>query len=61
MDLRTLRIRANLTQLQLAQKAMISQNHYSNIEIGKRKPSSRTAKRITSALGCPDLWYKLLE
>lgn len=42
----------NLSQIELASKAGISQNHYSNIENGLRKPSLPTAQRIARALGC---------
>lgn len=42
-----------LTQEQLAERAEVSQGMIAAIEIGKRKPSVKIAKRIASVLGFP--------
>ena len=43
--------RGNATQAEVARKAKISQNYYSCIENGERRPSVDVAKRIADALG----------
>jgi len=44
--LRELRTKAGLTQSELSKKIGISQNHYSWLELGKRKVSPKLAKRL---------------
>lgn len=43
--------RGKMTQAQLARSAKISQNYYSCIENGERRPSVDVAKRIAGVLG----------
>ena len=50
-----------LSQRQVAVAAKISQNHYSNIESGHRRPSPAVAHRIAAVLGFESEWYRLLE
>ena len=61
MDIKTIRLSLNLSQAMVAHEAGISQNHYSNIESNRRRPSPQVAQRIASVLGFQDTWYKLLE
>jgi len=51
MLLRTLRLKQELTQKQLAAKAKMSYAFLSNIETGKADPSLSTLKRLAEALG----------
>lgn len=46
-----IKIRGNKTQKEIAAKSNISQNFYSCIECGARRPSPEVAKRIASVLG----------
>lgn len=48
-----------LTQTQVAREANITQQHYSLIEIGKRKVPVWTAKKIAAALGFD--WQRFYE
>ena len=48
--MREYRKKAKLTQAGVATCAGISQNHYSNIEKGNRRPSPEVAKRIAALL-----------
>jgi len=48
--IKTARIMANLTQLQLADLAGITQPHLSKIERGTVTPSTVTIRKITKAL-----------
>ena len=41
----------NLTQAQVAKSAGIDRSSYCNIELGVRKPSVTTAKKLSQALG----------
>jgi len=59
--LRELRMKNSLSQKKIAQMIEISQNYYSNIENGNRRPSPQVAKRIADILGFRDEWYRLLE
>lgn len=61
LDLRNIRKKKSLSQRAVAEQAGISQNHFSNIEIGVRRPSPDVAKRIAATLGFPDEWYRLLD
>ena len=45
------RKRADMTQRELAGMANISQNHYSAIENGSRRPSPEVSKILANALG----------
>ena len=45
------RLELGLKQEELAAQCGISQNHYSNIETGIRKPSVDVAKKIGEVLG----------
>lgn len=49
----------NLSQCQVSLGAEISQNHYSSIETGKRRPSVNVAKRIADILGFD--WQRFYE
>lgn len=60
-DLRNIRKKKSLSQRAVAKLAGISQNHFSNIEIGVRRPSPDVAKRIADVLDFSDEWYRLLE
>lgn len=51
MNLRELRKKAGLTQVQLSKAAGIDQRYYTNIETGKRTPSVKTAKALANVLG----------
>ena len=50
-QLREARQRAGLTQRELAQKAGISPNHLSEIEIGNRSASEKILTQMAEALG----------
>jgi transcriptional regulator with XRE-family HTH domain len=49
-EIKKTRIRANLTQLQLADMAGITQPHLSKIERGIVTPSTVTIRKLTKAL-----------
>ena len=53
MKLSEARAKIGLTQKDVAKAAGISRVSYCNIEIGRRKPSVMTAKRIAQALNIP--------
>ena len=59
--LKKMRMEALYSQKEFAQVIGISQNHYSNIENGLRRPSPEVAKRIADVLGFGNEWYRLLE
>ena len=59
--LKKMRMEALYSQKAFAQVIGISQNHYSNIENGVRRPSPEVAKRIADVLGFESEWYRLLE
>ena len=59
--LKKIRMEALYSQKEFAQVIGISQNHYSNIENGVRRPSPEVAKRIADVLGFGSEWYRLLE
>lgn len=59
--LKKMRMEALYSQKEFAQVIGISQNHYSNIENGVRRPSPEVAKRIADVLGFGNEWYRLLE
>ena len=59
--LKKMRMEALYSQKTFAQVIGISQNHYSNIENGVRRPSPEVAKRIADVLGFGSEWYRLLE
>ena len=59
--LKKMRMGALYSQKEFAQVIGISQNHYSNIENGVRRPSPEVAKRIADVLGFGSEWYRLLE
>ena len=56
-----MRIRENLSQIEVAQKCAISRQYYNFIENGVRRPSPEVAKRIADVLGFESEWYRLLE
>lgn len=56
-----MRIKGNLSQMEVAKKCAISRQHYSFIENGDRRPSPEVAKRIAGVLGFASEWYRLLE
>ncbi len=45
------REQANLSQAELAEKAKLSQNYISQIELGRKKPSIKALEQIAIALG----------
>lgn len=49
--LRQARKTKNLTQVEVAQKASISENHYAQIERGEKNPTVSTFKNILKAIG----------
>lgn len=51
MNLKKLRIISNYSQMQLAQKAGISQCHLSSLERGVKQPTLPVLKRLAAALG----------
>lgn len=57
--LKDARIKAGLTQDDVAKKAAIVRGSYANIENGERRPSVDIAKRIAAALGFE--WTKFFE
>ena len=59
--LKKMRMEALYSQKEFAQVIGISQNHYSNIENGVRRPSPEVAKSIADVLGFGSEWYRLLE
>lgn len=48
--LKEIRRRKGLTQEEIAEQALIRQPSYCNIEKGRRKPTTNTAKRIATIL-----------
>lgn len=50
-ELKALRIKNNLTQTQLAEKAGIFWNAYAKIEQGKQEPKLETLQKILKVLG----------
>ena len=51
MNLKKLRLISKLSQMQLAQKAGISQCHLSSLERGVKQPTLPVLKRLAAALG----------
>lgn len=49
--LRKARTEKNMTELEVARLSNIAQPFYHNIEMGKKRPSVDTAKRIAATLG----------
>jgi transcriptional regulator with XRE-family HTH domain len=49
------RTRANLTQLQLAKKAKVTQGYIANVEKNNLTPSQKVISRISDALGVPPI------
>ena len=58
--LKLLRIRANLSQIELAEKLNISQGAVTNWECGKSSPRASLMPALAKALGCTidDLYRK---
>ena len=52
-------LRKGRSQTQIAEAAGISQQMYSAIELGERRPSVEVAKKIASVLGFP--WTRFYE
>lgn len=46
-----IRLKKKLTQEQVAEKSEIERAYYTMIELGKRRPSVETAKKIANVLG----------
>lgn len=59
MELKAIRKKKKLTQVELAEKAGISLPLVSMIECGKRSITVKTAKKLEPVLGVK--WYKLIE
>ncbi len=57
--LKNIRKDLGMTQLQVGEKAGITQQHYNFIETGARRPSVETAKKIAAALGFE--WTRFFE
>jgi DNA-binding XRE family transcriptional regulator len=51
--IKELRMRAGLTQIELAEKAGLPQSHISRLESGKHSPSRVTLEKIAAALDVP--------
>ena len=51
MNLKDLRIKSNLSQAELAERAGISQGYLSSLERGEKQPTLPVLKRLASALG----------
>ena len=51
MKLKQVRLKKNLTQLDLAEKAGVSVNNYAKIERGEIRPSVKTLEKVIKALG----------
>jgi transcriptional regulator with XRE-family HTH domain len=49
--LRKARLAKNLTQVEVAKKAGISENHYAQIERGEKNPTVSTFQGIIDAIG----------
>ncbi len=49
--IRTARRAKNLTQVEVAKKAGISQNHYAQIERGEKNPTTSNFLKIIDAIG----------
>ena len=56
-----MRVKGNLSQIEVAKKCAISRQYYNFIENGLRRPSPEVAKRIADVLGFGNEWYRLLE
>ena len=56
-----MRIKENLSQIEVAKKCAISRQYYNFIENGVRRPSPEVAKRIADLLGFVSEWYSLRE
>lgn len=54
-NLKSLRQQKGLTQVELAQKAGITETGYQNYEHGRREPKIGIALKIADALGVSDL------
>jgi len=61
MNLRDIRLRNHITQVELAKRVGITGPYYSMLETGERRPSPEVAKRIAKILGFEKYWYKLLD
>lgn len=48
--IKTIRIKSNLTQVELAKRCQLSQTSLSQIENNNKKPSARTIKKICEVL-----------
>lgn len=59
MEIRAIRLKKNLKQIELAEKAGISLQLVSMIERGKRPVTVKTAKKLEPVLGVK--WYKLID
>jgi len=57
-DLRELRTRRNLTQVQLAEKSGVPQNQISMLETGDRPMSDAVARKLAPVLGVDELMLK---
>lgn len=53
------KLRGNVSQQVFSQRLGISQSMYAAIEVGNRKPSVKTAKKIADVIGCD--WTKFYE
>ena len=49
--LRNIRLKKELTQVEVAEKARINSNYYAKVERGEALPSVLTSKKIVKALG----------
>ena len=52
MNLKSIRIRKELTQSELASKCGVTQQAVSQYESGYREPDLETLKKLASSLGC---------
>ena len=58
-NLRKLRLRKGLTQVDLAAKAGINRRYIQDLEAGRKQPTIVVAAKLKSALGCR--WDTLLK
>jgi transcriptional regulator with XRE-family HTH domain len=60
-ELRDRRLSKGMSQLTLAAKGEVSQNHLSQIEHGRSQPSPEAAGRLAAAVGCEIADLKLAK
>lgn len=61
INLKDLREQMGFSQAYLAKKINISQQYYSKLEEGKRRPSPKIARKLAVIFNIPDRWYEFLD